>query len=206
MAPLDGKILLSSINKCPIALDALMKRIRKALIVVFALQYIGLILRPCAQAQTKPLPLIMPDGEKVYEADLKKRGWWLFNGTVVTVNPSANTFTAQLKTTQRVFTVTEETKITGHFGKKLTTLKDVRIGEEVGGLAKMSADGKQLTAVLVGFGKATDMYPFASPVPGRPGFVTSPYAPTKPPISMQGFPKGAEVRCPYTGKFFLNPL
>ena len=148
----------------------------------------------------------MPDGETVSDADLKQKGWWRFNGTVVAVNPSAKAFTAQLKTTQQVFTVTGETKITGHFGKKPATLSDAKVGEPVGGLAKLSPDGKKLVAVSIGFGGATDLYPFGSPVRGKPGFVTSPYAPTKPPINMRGIPKGAEVRCPYTDKLFLNPL
>jgi len=48
-------------------------------------------------------------------------------------------------------------------------------------------------------------WPGASPVPGKPGFVTSPYKPDAGYIDVRGFPKGTEVKDPYTGKAFLVP-
>ena len=47
--------------------------------------------------------------------------------------------------------------------------------------------------------------PYAKPVPGKPGFVTSPFAPYQGYIDVRGFPPGTEVKDPYSGKTFLVP-
>ncbi|MGH8046989.1 MAG: hypothetical protein ACREKL_07060 [Chthoniobacterales bacterium] len=51
---------------------------------------------------------------------------------------------------------------------------------------------------------ATPATPFAIPVPGKPGYVTSPYS-SDGYIDVRGFPKGTEVKDPYSGKIFLVP-
>lgn len=48
-------------------------------------------------------------------------------------------------------------------------------------------------------------HPYGRPVEGRPGFVTSPWAPDKGFVDVNGFPTGTEVMCPYTQKVFLVP-
>ena len=48
-------------------------------------------------------------------------------------------------------------------------------------------------------------WPSALPVPGRPGFVTSPFKPAADMINVRGYPKGAELKDPYTGRTFLVP-
>jgi hypothetical protein len=48
-------------------------------------------------------------------------------------------------------------------------------------------------------------YPYAQPVSGKPGFVTSPYAPYSGYVDVRGFPPGTEVKDPYTQKVFLVP-
>jgi len=47
--------------------------------------------------------------------------------------------------------------------------------------------------------------PYAKAVPGKPGFVTSPYDPYKGYIDVRGFPPATEVKDPYSGKTFLVP-
>ena len=47
--------------------------------------------------------------------------------------------------------------------------------------------------------------PYAKGVAGKPGFVTSPFAPAAGYIDVRGFPPGTEVKDPYSGKTFLVP-
>ena len=48
-------------------------------------------------------------------------------------------------------------------------------------------------------------YPVAKKVPGKIGRVISPYAPKAGEVDVEGYPSGAEVKDPYTGKIFLLP-
>lgn len=47
--------------------------------------------------------------------------------------------------------------------------------------------------------------PYGTPVPGKPGLVTSPFAPDAGYVQVLGFPPGTPVEDPYTGKVFLTP-
>ena len=47
--------------------------------------------------------------------------------------------------------------------------------------------------------------PSGTPVAGKPGLVTSPFAPDAGYVQVLGFPPGTPVEDPYTGKIFLTP-
>jgi hypothetical protein len=47
--------------------------------------------------------------------------------------------------------------------------------------------------------------PYGTPVPDKPGLVTSPFAPDAGYVQVIGFPPGTPVEDPYTGKIFLTP-
>ena len=47
--------------------------------------------------------------------------------------------------------------------------------------------------------------PYGTPVPGKPGFVTSPHSPSAGYVDVRGVPPGSEVKDPYSGKIFLVP-
>src|SRR5215831_13002899 len=53
-------------------------------------------------------------------------------------------------------------------------------------------------------GRRSD-FPYAIPVPGKQGFVTSPFAPESGYVDVHQFPPGTEVKDPFTGKVFLTP-
>lgn len=47
--------------------------------------------------------------------------------------------------------------------------------------------------------------PMGVAIPGRPGFVNSPFAAKHQLVDVTGLPTGMEVKCPYTGKLFRVP-
>ncbi len=53
--------------------------------------------------------------------------------------------------------------------------------------------------------KKGDDLPYGTPVPGKQGFVTSPFSPNTGYIDVRGFAPGTPVKDPYSGKVFLTP-
>jgi len=52
---------------------------------------------------------------------------------------------------------------------------------------------------------ANGQYPTAKNVPGKPGYVFSPYDPNGGYVDVNGFTPGSKVKDPYSGKIFLVP-
>ena len=52
---------------------------------------------------------------------------------------------------------------------------------------------------------AVQEIPYGVSIPGRPGFVNSPFAAKHQLVDVTGLPTGMEVKCPYTGKLFRVP-
>lgn len=75
-------------------------------------------------------------------------------------------------------------------GKKSRALA-AAIDAEIDALARKPAQAEKL--------------PYGKPVPGKPGYVTSPYEPYKGYIDVQGLSFGTQVICPYSLKPFLVP-
>jgi len=48
-------------------------------------------------------------------------------------------------------------------------------------------------------------YPTAKPVPGKPGYVFSPFDPSGGYVDVNGYTSGQKVKDPYSGKIFLVP-
>jgi hypothetical protein len=48
-------------------------------------------------------------------------------------------------------------------------------------------------------------YPTAKAVPGKPGYVFSPFDPSGGYVDVNGYTSGQKVKDPYSGKIFLVP-
>jgi TPR repeat protein/serine/threonine protein kinase len=80
----------------------------------------------------------------------------------------------------------------------VTRLADLKVSVNAGGV---SISPLRATKPAATSGRVE----YAIPVQGKPGFVTSPYAPNEGFIDVRGFNPGTEVRDPYTGRPFLVP-
>ena len=72
------------------------------------------------------------------------------------------------------------------------------------GVHKPPNEGNTRTATRAGSKKGDD-FRYGIPVPGKKGFVTSPYSPESGYIDVRGFQPGTPVKDPYSGKIILTP-
>jgi hypothetical protein len=72
------------------------------------------------------------------------------------------------------------------------------------GVSVPPSDHNTRTATRAASKKGDDLR-YGTPVPGKKGFVTSPFSPDAGYIDVRGFAPGTPVKDPYTGKVFLTP-
>jgi hypothetical protein len=133
-------------------------------------------------------------------SEMKKNGWAPFHGVVTALDTRAGAFAIKMNDKQYAVYVTGGTIICnrGKPGK----LGDARIGDQIGGIAKLT-NGKSV-AVRVGIGAASEIHPYGIPVTGKTDLVESPYAKGKY-ISVKGFKRGDVIKDPNTQKLLLVP-
>src|SRR5437660_3073829 len=73
-----------------------------------------------------------------------------------------------------------------------------------GGASAPPSERNTRTATRAPSKKGDDLR-YGTPVPGKKGFVTSPFSPDAGYIDVRGFAPGTPVKDPYTGKVFLTP-
>jgi hypothetical protein len=98
---------------------------------------------------------------------------------------------------------------TTHKNSSETTLKEAPASDHAasnGTVAAPPSTGNTRSATgLSKKSKTKNDLHYGTPVPGKQGFVTSPFAPESGYIDVRGFPPGTEVKDPYSGKTFLTP-
>jgi hypothetical protein len=66
-------------------------------------------------------------------------------------------------------------------------------------------DERNIRTATRAVSKKGDDFRYGIPVPGKKGFVTSPYSPDSGYIDVRGFQPGTPVKDPYSGKIILTP-
>lgn len=148
----------------------------------------------------------------ISKATLEKHGIASFIGTIQTVTPKERAVLVrafmisgprrpQVERTL-TFYLTENALI--NRSGTPTTLREIKTGEDASLTVQRAPNGK-LMALSLSVGKPRG-YPVAQPVPGKPGWVYSPYAPKAGPVDVSALPRGSEARCPFTQKIFFTPF
>ena len=189
---------------------------------IYFMGTLSLLLAGCSAVKVKPVSAAGPnvldtlptDHGMIPIQETEQRGLVIYEGSVATVDTTEKIVVVQgwvlpgritdPKPSPRPlrFTILANTKIIR--SSDPARLQELKPGEQVHVLAQPAPDGR-LLAVSIGAGQPRG-YPVATAVPGKPGWVLSPYAPDAGPIDVSGFPPGTEVRCPHTKKIFFTPF
>lgn len=134
-------------------------------------------------------------------AELKPKSFY-FTGRLIAVDPAARTFTIQAKKRALTFSIdVHHCWITRDGSMKERTLRWAKLGDAV--MCKVKLIGGKAVVEWVEF---TSKPEIGVPVPGKPGFVRSPYITTsRVPMDVRNFPHGAMVMDDVVGKIFLVP-
>jgi hypothetical protein len=143
----------------------------------------------------------VPDCSRIVTPEERERNNWISfqDARVLSISLPGKVLVVELYGKKYAIRFTDTTEVCN--GGKPGTLRDLKVGDRIGGFTKI-VQGRTV-ADIIGFG--TSPNPSGIPEPNRPGWVRSPYAPSRPPIDLRGVPPGGTVECPYTGKLFLNP-
>jgi hypothetical protein len=87
---------------------------------------------------------------------------------------------------------------------KTSPSEDSNTHPATGGASAPPTERNTRTTTRAASKKGDDLR-YATPVPGKKGFVTSPFSPDAGYIDVRGFAPGTPVKDPYTGKVFLTP-
>ena len=123
------------------------------------------------------------------------------HGKVSAIDPVAKTLTIAGKNASRTIVVLRDTVLIKDGAE--TSFSKVAIRDEADGIAAVVYD--KLTVISMRFGPFRKDLPYAVPVSGKPGYVTSSYSPRAGYIDVTRMPKGIEAKDPYSGKIFLVP-
>ena len=94
---------------------------------------------------------------------------------------------------------------TTHKSNSTTSSQAKPTSGDSSGLHTPPGEGNTRTATRAGSKDSKTGLKYGTPVPGKKGFVTSPFSTDAGYIDVRGFPPGTAVKDPYSGKIILTP-
>jgi hypothetical protein len=120
--------------------------------------------------------------------------------------PPVNPAPAQTQQTQRRVAVQEQPREPQPPAENITTPPPRKVAEKERSAATRTSELKPSDPPKVASNdKVTGDLPYAKPVPGKPGYVFSPYDKNGGYVDVTGYSPGQKVKDPYSGKVFLVP-